>query len=339
MNRFFAALVFFVGCIPAIATLDLSALDKFVTPLRLKQDSHPVYPEAAVRDGIEGEVVVHYTVGFDGKVRDVKTWGDGPPILEAAAIAAMQTREYEPFTRKKEIEEPWVVLCYEFRLPRAAGEQPTVTRVKLPADRWRDNLIPGVYPFEMLKKKKSGKAEVMFLVGPDGRPQEIKVTESTHKEFALAVEAMTATVRMAIPRTRTGRYQPTYLFHRAAFSADGKTGVPIGDLTRRLAFEPEANASVFSPEAVDEGAVRLSGAEPEYPVKFKKKKLTGQAALLWAVDEEGVPQAIQIISATKPEFGYAAVQAVSQWKYQPARKAGEAVPVWERMVFTFEAPK
>ncbi|HLP25889.1 MAG TPA: energy transducer TonB, partial [Acidobacteriota bacterium] len=138
--------------------------NSFFTPIEPVREVQPVYPAEALRDGIEGEVLVEYDVRTDGKVGEVRVMGEGNALLQEAVAAAMRAREYKPYTLQRYEHGPvHFRLCFEFRLPKGSGEQPSVKRTTLPEDRWRETIAKAVYPYEMLKKKKSGKAEVCFL--------------------------------------------------------------------------------------------------------------------------------------------------------------------------------
>jgi TonB family protein len=53
------------------------------------------------------------------------------------------------------------------------------------------------------------------------------------------------------------------------------------------------------------------------------------------VDEEGRARLPRVVSATDPAFGYAAVQAVSTWWFEPPRAAGKTVVARAQIPFRF----
>lgn len=335
MCRIIALVLFFA--VGASAADWMDKLRDLAHPAILVKDTHPVYPEEAIRAGIEGEVVVVYEFGPDGKVTTVKTSESAHPLLREAVAAAMKQREYRPYDAK--INKPgkvFVRLCYEFRLPRHSNESPTVRLVRLPEDRWRHEMPAAVYPFEMLQAGKNGKAEATFWLGRDGRPDEIEITEATSKEFGYALQAQVATMRTLPPRDGRGRYVRTQMFWRQTFTVDGGADVPVGEVTRELASgSPAGGSGILAENIVAHPPVALSTVDPIYPVNLRRKRPKGEATISWVVDKEGNPQAIRIIEATRVEFGYAAAQAVSQWKFTPGQHADEAVPVLMQKHFTF----
>lgn len=68
-------------------------------------------------------------------------------------------------------------------------------------------------------------------------------------------------------------------------------------------------------------------AAPKYPVAALRAGQTGQASVVFYIDEIGSVSDAKLESATSPEFGQAALQAVQSWKYRPATLAGEPVEI------------
>jgi protein TonB len=57
----------------------------------------PRYPILATRRGIEGRVLVSFTIGKDGSVYDVRVLAAEPPdVFDAAAVKAVRQWRYEP---------------------------------------------------------------------------------------------------------------------------------------------------------------------------------------------------------------------------------------------------
>ncbi|NOU20985.1 MAG: hypothetical protein HOO93_04210 [Methyloglobulus sp.] len=56
------------------------------------------------------------------------------------------------------------------------------------------------------------------------------------------------------------------------------------------------------------------------------------------VAEQGMVQLPRILTASKPEFGWAAATAVKRWLFEPPMKAGKPVNARLVMPFDFKAP-
>jgi len=67
--------------------------------------------------------------------------------------------------------------------------------------------------------------------------------------------------------------------------------------------------------------------EPEFNDRARQEKYQGTMTLGLVVNTEGVPTRIHVLSPLGCGLDAKAVQAVSSWKFQPAEKDGQAVPV------------
>lgn len=82
----------------------------------LIRDVKPVYPEEARLRGIEGRVVLEFTINEDGVPVDIQIVEATPEgVFELAAISAVSQWRYRPalkYGRKKRIEESEAVLNF-----------------------------------------------------------------------------------------------------------------------------------------------------------------------------------------------------------------------------------
>jgi len=66
--------------------------------------------------------------------------------------------------------------------------------------------------------------------------------------------------------------------------------------------------------------------QPVYPATAVKAHIEGDVVLEATVTETGEVQKVKVISGA-PELVPAAIQAVQQWRYEPTRLNGVAMPV------------
>jgi protein TonB len=71
----------------------------------------------------------------------------------------------------------------------------------------------------------------------------------------------------------------------------------------------------------------LYAPDPEYSEEARKAKYQGTVVLWLVVDASGRPQQIRIQRALGMGLDEKAIEAVKLWKFDPARKDGQAVPV------------
>jgi TonB family protein len=81
----------------------------------------------------------------------------------------------------------------------------------------------------------------------------------------------------------------------------------------------------------------LTQPMPAYPSALTKQKLQGTAAVRFFIDESGKVRLPQVVEATTPEFGAAALAAVSQWRYEPPHDGMRNIVVADNWAFQFKA--
>lgn len=68
--------------------------------------------------------------------------------------------------------------------------------------------------------------------------------------------------------------------------------------------------------------------EPEYTEEARARKLTGMTTVLSVVlNEEGVPEVIEIEKTLEAGLDYSSAQAISKWRFKPALKDGKPIAV------------
>ena len=82
----------------------------------------------------------------------------------------------------------------------------------------------------------------------------------------------------------------------------------------------------------------LVGPVPEFPAALRKKKVKGEAVVAIRITRLGVVADPEVVQATDPAFGEAALVAVRQWRFLPRVKGGQAVEAHVNVPFQFEVP-
>ena len=129
------------------------------------------------------------------------------------------------------------------------------------------------------------------------------------------------------------------------------TGLPTGDISH---LQPEGAAFGALPAGVappsGSGSVEASQAravalevssldilrkvDPAYPPMARAAHLQGTVVLLMTIDALGVPTEVQVL-AGPPAFREEALRAARQWRFEPARVNGQAVPASFRLTLNF----
>ncbi|MBY0400505.1 energy transducer TonB [Myxococcota bacterium] len=83
----------------------------------------PQYPERASQKGLEGRVLVQFTITKSGSVRDPKVIASEPPgVFDQAAVKAVLQWKYNPkIVNGKAVEQPGVKVAFPFKLDQATS--------------------------------------------------------------------------------------------------------------------------------------------------------------------------------------------------------------------------
>jgi protein TonB len=77
----------------------------------------------------------------------------------------------------------------------------------------------------------------------------------------------------------------------------------------------------------DEPPMPTKTVAPVYPAALKADGITGMVTMSITVDEQGNVKDAAVKKSSRPEFEQPAIDAVSRWKFAPAKKEGKPVAV------------
>lgn len=92
----------------------------------------------------------------------------------------------------------------------------------------------------------------------------------------------------------------------------------------------------FSLTDLDEKPRLVGQVKPSYPPELKRQKVDGRAVVFFIVDRQGRVMQPRIEDATHPAFGQAALDAIRQWRFEPAKRDGNAAAARQRISISFK---
>lgn len=197
-----------------------------------------------------------------------------------------------------------------------------------------------IYPFELLRKKTAGKVQAFFIIGPDGRVIVQRIDGGAAPEFVLAVRAMLDSCRFNPAKKKDGTPAYANLGIEYDFQPKGRTDAPVAEEGRLILRDLEKKpGSILTLQELDQPLKPVSRQAPAYPSALLAAGPAGEAEVEFFVDMNGSVQLPRIVASSAPEFGYAAVQAVAAWRFEPPLKGGKAVVVRVRLPIGFEGRK
>lgn len=199
--------------------------------------------------------------------------------------------------------------------------------------------VDPIFP-ESLRMEGVAEGSVILAVvrNAAGVSSDLLVLRATHPKFAEAAEEAVRQWRFtagAVPDSSPRLIQLNFrlegviifptgknLADEMAIRAAGPNARMAGTVPALLTLRPEPRALVQT--------------MPRYPAALEASGLTGTASVNFYVDEDGRVRLPEVVAASAPEFGAAAVTAVLQWRYEPPRARGRAVVTRDQWEFKFQ---
>jgi len=89
----------------------------------------------------------------------------------------------------------------------------------------------------------------------------------------------------------------------------------------------EGDGSRFTPRERLAGPVPIRKVDPKYPPELIKAHVQGEVVLYAIIRKDGSVDSIQVVRGLDPQLDQNAVQALGEWKFRPATRAGRPADV------------
>ncbi len=116
-----------------------------------------------------------------------------------------------------------------------------------------------------------------------------------------------------------------------SFSSGGR----IGGMGKAGALDEQLE-SAFSMSEIDQKPRPIFQAAPVYPSQMRGKALEGVVTVIFVVDSAGKVAGPRVEKSSHPEFEKPALDAVKQWRFEPAVKGGQRVACKMRVPIRFQ---
>lgn len=327
-----------------------SAVARGTPPKPIRQNP-PVYPPAMRRSGLVGEVTVGFEVDVKGNVINAVSVRSNNPGFEAAAIECVTRWKFDPAIRDGKPVQMKVQIPIIFTLDNGASGREAVT-IKPPAKAAQQNIpaeyrydvapkartvVLPVYPYRELHDGVKGKAIITGLIDARGRVTEIAVAEASQPAFGQALAAAFAGYAFE-PAMREGKPTATLLRHEHDFDPDAGNDLTTEADLRLLTRENKKPETILTPDKLDKPLKPTVQRPPDFPGLLLGKVATGESMVEFLIDDGGHARLPRVVSATEEAFGFAAVQAIATWQFEPPVSGGKPAVVRARIPVKF-APR
>lgn len=202
-----------------------------------------------------------------------------------------------------------------------------------------------VWPIEAILAGTDGSATVDFTITPKGTVRDVAVVSATQHDLGQSLLAAMETWVFApqsdamdafAPRVRNTALSETRMRRTLAFTAPNEAGGAHEREAVRL-ITALREGTIQGAKGLDRKPTPIYRAMPHYPGIFVGREApSGQAVVDVVIDREGRVRLPRIVSASQPEFGWAAATAAAQWVFQAPTRAGAPTEVKVRIPFDFK---
>jgi periplasmic protein TonB len=176
-------------------------------------------------------------------------------------------------------------------------------------------------PKEKEKPKEESEEEKQELEAEDEPPPDAAELMRDLERSAVAdAPALDAASLGAIEAALNGQGGGGDFADALSFASGGR----IGGTGKAGALDDKMDAA-FTMAEIDQKPRVVYQAAALYPGELRAKKLEGVATVIFVVDATGKVESPRVLSSTHPAFDKPALDAVKQWKFEPAVKAGQRV--------------
>lgn len=343
--RLVACAIVSFGCFAFGAAAPVSTL-----PVVLFQE-RPVYSDSMRVNAMRGEVLVEFYVDREGGVRDPIVVRSLNPAFDVPALESVRKWRFVPGMRDGQPVETLMQVPMIFSLDETAdgGQAPLVRRQvvdpsSLP-EGFRYDTPPAargtvrpVYPYALLLARVTGKSAVRYVVGSNGKVGQTLVSDASHSEFGRALQAALECFEFS-PALKERKPVPAIEGFTQEFRLDPDLQIVSEEDLDLLKRERREGAKLGKHTNLDGVPRSISRRAPVYPLSVDQQLNEGQALIEFLIDETGKARLPRTVSASHEAFGYSAVQAVSQWLFEPPTVGGRPVELRMQVPFEFKRPQ
>lgn len=301
---------------------------------RVARAVDPDYPEELDARKLPGEVQLEIGIGADGRVasRRVLWASHGAFVAEALRVAMQWT--FEParqglLARPATMRAPVTFSSLGARRPEICAANGLRLVDASEVDVWPEPIVmqEPVFPRERFVAGEEGSAEATFVIGPRGQITEFALGECSAPEYGAALAAAVDTWLFR-PGMKAGNNVAVRVALRQEFRR------PDGGALPRLGAAL-SEGKVATARGLDQPLEVVWRGFPAYPESLRATRPVGEAEIEFIIDRDGRARLPRVVSATLPEFGWAAATAVSQWVFAPTRRDGMPTDVLVRVPLHF----
>jgi len=302
----------------------------------------PIYPESMENLRLRAQVTVNFALDTRGRVDNPVVIRSTNPAFNENAILAIRQWKFTPaihhgrpvrFIMSQQLIFEMEGQDYTNGVSAySTGQESSDSGPRENGPPVVQNVVDPVYPYDLLRAGVAGSASERMIVDKQGRVVFVQILSASDPQFGLALAAALESFTFD-PALRNGVPGFARVTYEHDFLKKDLSNSNVGDALDREETRP---GSIHSSDELDQPLRPFSHSAPIFPTAWRGRVSTGTATVEFLVSKDGHVCLPRIVSASAPEFGYAAVQAVSEWLYDPPLVGGSPAVVRMRLPINFK---
>ncbi|MBI3884431.1 MAG: TonB family protein [Opitutae bacterium] len=294
----------------------------------------PVYPDGPKKEKLNGQAIVEFIVGPDGRVTEAHLKSASDPRFGQPAVDAVMKWTFIPARFMGEAQPSAMDVAVIFRIEQLKKKRQSLMPPVMP--RPLDKTPPRgkkfsdpIYPAEMESRKMPGEVQLEFIVSPQGEILRPKVTSASDAAFVAA----------ALDALKGWEFEPA---HRGTVAVGSEMASPIEFQTFGADRAEVLNAnrvSGWQDAGLETLPLPVVMPAPAYPFAALLADEAGEAEVKFTLSDRGLVRDVAVVRATKPDFGASLAAAVEQWEFKPAMREDRRVPLELSITWMFAPPE
>ncbi|HVU34034.1 MAG TPA: TonB family protein [Opitutaceae bacterium] len=218
-------------------------------------------------------------------------------------------------------------------LAAPAGLAATVTTAAFAGSAAGGSIAAAFTAFMSLTKVQVAITGVLAVAGTTGFVLQAQTNARLTEEVAALRQENAALAPLRQENLELRRTQAEAASLRHDTTEFARLGTEVAGLQRQLRTVAVQQAAaggpaapiVFDAGALDELPRPRSRTAPNYPFEMRRAGITGEVTVDFIVDKDGNVHHAKAIKSTRPEFEASAIEAISNWKFDPGLKGGRVV--------------
>jgi len=201
-------------------------------------------------------------------------------------------------------------------------------------------VLPEFPPVSRIDGLTEGVVTIAYRRTAEGEPRDVLVLDATHPRLGRAASEAVQAWRFH-PTSEAADLEPRAV--RFLMRVGGVVVVISNKMLKDLMDDAARLGELTKPVSVPRvqelarAPKMLKQQMPGYPSALAGQKVEGTASVRFFVDHDGRVRLAQVVDATVPEFGEAALAAVAQWRYESPKLGARHVVASDAWQFEFKA--